>query len=526
LTAQFDNLSFNVNASGARRTARQFFAEENMHLKRSAIVSLISIFLAALAAAQAPDNANLPDTPAGRAFAAFLTAFNSGNIETMRRFHFERGGDSGNADQDMSFYKQSGGLKLSKVVLSSDYEIDALVKTKKDDRWLRFKMQVGPSSPYPVEDIKVRPASGPDDSRPANEPAAQKDADAQPVPKNMTDAEIAKALADYLDGLAKDDKFSGVALIAKDGKPIFEKAYGFANKAKSVANNTETKFNLGSMNKMFTAVAIAQLAQAGRLSFDDRVGKYLPDYPNKDVASKVTIHHLLTHTSGLGSYWNAKFDQKKATIKSVSDYLSLFADEPLAFEPGNRFQYSNSGFIVLGAIIEKVSGQNYYDYVREHIYKPAGMKNTNAYEMTADTPNLAMGYTTEGPDGEAQGARHENTASRPNKGGPAGGGYSTVEDLLRFHIALRDGKLLNQKYTDLVTTGKVSMGRAKYAYGFGDEIVNGKRIFGHNGGAPGIGSDLSIYPELGYTSVVMTNYDPPLMMPVVRRIREMITQTK
>lgn len=492
-----------------------------MYLKRFAIVSLVSVFLATLTTAQTSDGVKLPDTPAGRTFAAFLTALNSGNPDTMRRFHSERGGNEENAEQDMNFYKQSGGLKLSRVTQSSDYEIEILVQTKNDERWLRFTMQVGQNAPYPIDEIKVQPASGPTDSAAPKAPVKE-----TPVAKNMTDAEIASSLATYLDELAKQDKFSGVVLVAKDGKPVFEKAYGLANKAKSVPNNAETRFNLGSMNKMFTAVAIAQLAEAGKLSFDDTVGKHLPDYPNKDVAGKVTIHQLLTHTSGLGSYWNAKFDAKKATIKSVSDYLALFADEPLAIEPGKRFQYSNSGFIVLGAIIEKVSGQSYYDYVREHIYKPAGMKNTDAYEMTANTPNLAMGYTNEGPDGEAQGARHENTASRPNKGGPAGGGYSTVEDLLRFHMALRDHKLLSQKYTDLVTAGKVDMGRAKYAYGFGDEMVNGKRIFGHNGGAPGIASDLSMYPELGYTSVVMTNYDPPLMMPVVRKIREMITQSK
>jgi CubicO group peptidase (beta-lactamase class C family) len=497
-----------------------------MYPKRFAIVSLLSVFLATLAIAQTSEGVKLPDTPAGRTFAAFLAALNSGQADAMRRFHSERGGNEENAEQDMNFYKQSGGLKLSRVTQSGDYEIGVLVQTKNDGRWLSFKIQVGPTAPYPIEDIRVQPASAPADSAPADSPAPKAPVKETPVAKNMTDAEIASSLATYLDELAKQDKFSGVVLVAKDGKPIFEKAYGLANKEKGIPNNTETRFNLGSMNKMFTAVAIAQLAEAGKLSFDDMVGKHLPDYPNKDVASKVTIHQLLTHTSGLGSYWNAKFDAKKATIKSVSDYLALFADEPLAVEPGKRFQYSNSGFIVLGAIIEKVSGQSYYDYVREHVYKPAGMKNTDAYEMTANTPNLAMGYMSEGAGGEAQGARHENTASRPNKGGPAGGGYSTVEDLLRFHMALRDHKLLGQKYADLVTAGKVDMGRGKYAYGFGDELVNGKRVFGHNGGAPGIASDLSMYPELGYTSVVMTNYDPPLMMPVVRRIREMITQSR
>jgi CubicO group peptidase (beta-lactamase class C family) len=385
-------------------------------------------------------------------------------------------------------------------------------------------MSVDAAPPHAPADLNVQPASGPDDVKP--KATGEEAAAAAPVAKGMTDAQIAESLGAYLDQLSKEDRFSGVVLVARDGKPIFERAYGLANKAKSLSNNNETKFNLGSMNKMFTAVAIAQLAQAGKLSFEDTVGKHLPDYPNKEVANKVTIHQLLTHTSGLGSYWNAKFDAKKAGIRTVADYLSLFAaDQSPAFQPGARFQYSNSGFIVLGAIVEKVSGQSYYDYVRRNIYAPAGMKSTDAYEMNDGTRNLAMGYSNEGGD-RSKGGSRENTDTRPNKGGPAGGGYSTVEDLLRFHIALREHKLLNARYTALVTTGKIDMGRAKYAYGFGDEVVNGQRVFGHNGGAPGIASDLSMYADSGHTSVVLTNYDPPLMMPVVRRIREMVTQAK
>ena len=493
-----------------------------MYLKRSAIGFLGSIFLVGLVAAQTSDAVKLPDTAAGKTLSAFLTAFNTGDLQALRRFHSERGADEGNAQEDLNFYNKCGGLKLNKVVKSSDYEIEILTQAKKDGRWLRLTMQVEKTAPHPVADIRVQPGSTTDEAQPPKDPVKET-AVAPPVAKNMTDAQIAASLASYLDELAKEDEFSGVVLIAKDGKPVFERAYGLANKAKNIRNNIDTKFNLGSMNKMFTAVAIAQLAQAGKLSFEETIGKYLPDYPNKDVADKVTVHHLLTHTSGLGSYWNAKFEAKKASIKTVSDYLSLFADEPGTVDPGKTFRYSNSGFIVLGAIIEKVSGQNYYDYVSEHIYKPAGMKQTGAYEMTAETPNLAMGYTTEGSGAPG---RRENAATRPNRGGPAGGGYSTAEDLMRFHTALREHKLLDQKYTDLVTTGKVPMGGAKYAYGFGDEVINGKRVFGHNGGAQGIASDLSMYADLGYTSVVMTNYDPPLMMPVVKRIREMITQSR
>jgi CubicO group peptidase (beta-lactamase class C family) len=276
------------------------------------------------------------------------------------------------------------------------------------------------------------------------------------------------------------------------------------------------------MNKMFTSVAIAQLAEQGKLSFEDTVGKHLKEYPDPQVRDKVTIHHLLTHTSGMGSYWNKKFDQKRTSIYTVSDYLALFAGDPLSFEPGARFQYSNSGFIVLGAIIEKVSGKSYYDYVRDHIFKPAGMTNSGYYEMTEAVPNLAMGYTKmKESDDMSDGPRRENTGSRPNRGGPAGGGYSTVDDLMKFQVALFSHRLLGKKYTDLITTAKVKEG---YGYGFGERIINGIRRTGHNGGAPGIAADLQMYPDLGYTVAILTNYDPPDMMAVSRKIAEMITR--
>lgn len=504
---------------------------KSTQLKTSAAVAFIAALLAALAIAQTPASVKLPDTPAGKTFGAFLVALNSGNLETMRRFHSERKDNVDNAGQDMEFYNRSGGLTLHSVKQSSDYEIETLVQTKKDGRWLTFKMEVESVAPYPAIILDVQPAEAPNSAAPRETPkpdsAGGKPPDPAAAPaKKLSQVEVNESLTAYLEGLAKEDRFSGVVLIARDGKPFFVKAYGLADKSKNLPNNPETKFNLGSMNKMFTAVAIAQLVEQGKLAFDDKVGKVLPDYPNKEVASKVTIHHLLTHTSGLGSYWNAKFDARRAQIKTVADYLALFADEPLLFEPGGRFAYSNSGYIVLGAIIEKVTGQSYYDYVREHIYKPAGMKNTDAYQISEATSNLAMGYTNLGPDDKpANGPRRENTETRPNRGGPAGGGYSTVEDLLRFATALRDHQLLSAKATELLTTGKVDMGRgSKYGYGFGEQQMNGHRIYGHNGGAPGIGSDLSIFEEPGYVAVVMTNYDPPLMMPVVRKVREMLTQ--
>jgi len=337
-------------------------------------------------------------------------------------------------------------------------------------------------------------------------------------------AGVAGEIDSYLSSLVAENKLSGAVLVAKDGVTVASKAAGIANKATGVPITLDTKFNLGSMNKMFTAVAIAQMAQAGRLSFDDPVSKHLPDYPNKEVADKVTIHQLLTHTYGMGMYWNEKFMAQREKMVTVAAHLPLFASDPLLFPPGEKFQYSNSGYMVLGAIIEKLSGQDYYSYVQEHIYKPAGMTETGFYEPGKEIPNLAIGYSRMSPDGKKLEEARDNTNTREVKGGPAGGGYSTVGDLVKFHMALRSYKLLNEESTRLVTTGKVDAGGpiGRYGYGFGDKVFEGKHIVGHNGGSPGIAANFEMYPELGYTAVILMNSDPPAMMPVIMGVRQRI----
>lgn len=338
------------------------------------------------------------------------------------------------------------------------------------------------------------------------------------------EASVAKEIDSYLNSLVAENKLSGVVLVAKEGATIASKAAGVANKATGAPITLSTKFNLGSLNKMFTAVAIAQLAQAGRLSFDAPISKYLPDYRNKEVADKVTIHQLLTHTSGMGMYWNEKFMAQREKMVTVAAHLPLFAGDPLLFPPGEKFQYSNSGYMVLGAIIEKLSGQDYYSYVQEHVYKPAGMTETGFYERGKETPNLAIGYSRMSPDGKKMEEARDNTDMREVKGGPAGGGYSTVGDLAKFHTALRNYKLLDEEYTKLVTTGKVDAAGpiGRYGYGFGDKVFEGKHIVGHNGGSPGIAANFEMYPELGYTAVILMNTDPPAMMPVIMGIRQRI----
>jgi len=270
---------------------------------------------------------------------------------------------------------------------------------------------------------------------------------------------------------------------------------------------------------MFTAIAILQLVEKGKLTLDGRIIQYVPDYANKDVANKVTIHHLLTHTSGLGHYWTAEFERtSKDRFKDVNDYLPLFVDAPLQFEPGTRFSYSNAGFMVLGLIIERVTGQSYFDYVQENIYKPCGMVNTDAYELDYVVPNLAVGYTREGA--RSDGTLKNNLFTHVVKGGPAGGGYSTVQDLLNFSNALLSHKLLSPEMTDVLLEGKVTRTQGiKYAYGFEDRTVKNHRVVGHSGGAEGICGNLDIFLNQGYTVVVLANMDG-VCTPVYEFIRE------
>jgi CubicO group peptidase (beta-lactamase class C family) len=336
-----------------------------------------------------------------------------------------------------------------------------------------------------------------------------------------------KEIETLLDRASAADTFSGAVLVARGGTPVFKKAYGMANQEQRAANRVDTKFNLGSMNKMFTAVAVAQLAERGKLSFDDPLIKHLPDYPDKEVAAKVTVHQLLTHTSGLGNYMTPAWMENRANIKTAADLLPYFAREPLKFAPGAGWRYSNAGFVVLGLIVEQLSGQSYYDYVREHVFKPAGMRDTDSYENTREMANKAVGYTRAGAGGgppRPEAPRRPNTSLLPFRGSPAGGGYSTLDDLLKFDRALRSHKLLGRKYTDLLTTGKVDAPLGKYAYGFGDNRVNGKRYVGHNGGGPGIAAQFDSYTDTGYTLVVLANYDPPAVMPLVKEIEQVLTR--
>jgi D-alanyl-D-alanine carboxypeptidase len=312
----------------------------------------------------------------------------------------------------------------------------------------------------------------------------------------------------FISDLSSQDQFSGAVLVGKGDEIVWEYAHGLADREENIPNRLDTRFNLGSMNKMFTAVAILQLKEAGLLSLDDTIAAVFPDYPNPEVAGQVSIHQLLTHTSGMGDSFTEVFQANPNQFRSDQDYLPLFVNEPLQFQPGTQFSYSNAGYNVLGLIIEALSNQPYDDYIRQHIFEPSGMFESGSFSLDDEVPNLAIGYTTQDAQRNETGVLSRNSALMPGKGSAAGGGYSTVGDLFKFRVALFGYDLLSPADTDLLTTGKVAYKEdSQYAYGFFDLLEAGHRMVGHSGGAQGVCSFMNTYPETGYTVIVLSNSD-------------------
>jgi len=307
-----------------------------------------------------------------------------------------------------------------------------------------------------------------------------------PAAPALSEAALIARLTITIDSLAGRDEFSGVVLLARAGTPVFQKAVGFADREARRPNTVETAFNLGSINKVFTATAIRQLAAQGKLSLDSTVGKYWPDYPNADVARQVTIRQLLEHRGGLGgNIFGAPPGGTRRDLKSLRDFLPLFVAEPLQFAPGTQQAYSNAGYLLLGLLVERLSGETYYDYVRNHIYNPAGLNHTAHFRSDSLPAYAALGYTREG------GSVARNTDLLPGIGSSAGGGYATPQDLARFVQALREQRVPGGPPTGL----------------------------GAAGGAPGVNAVLEGDLPGGYDLVVMANLDPPAAERVSRMVR-------
>lgn len=452
--------------------------------------------VAALGAAEAdtpPRRLNAQESEAARAgapyrmFAAWLDTVNSSDASLQPKFlelHYP-----GNKYEPLIRLREnSGGLDVRALDEATATTIAGLVQERDSDNFLRFKFVVLPDKPDRIDELEILYIP-----RPADFP-----------PPRMSEAEIFAALGAKLAKAAAADRFVGAVLVTKNGKVVFRGAYGLADREKKLPIRIDTRFDIGSMNKMFTATAILQLVQAGKIQLSDPVGKYLPDYPNHDVATKVTIEQLLTHTGGTGNIFGPQFEAHRLELKTHSDYVKLFGGRAPLFEPGDHFDYSNYGMVLLGAIIEKVTGQSYYDYVRRKVYKPASMKRTGSEPLDAKLEGTAIGYMR-----TPEGGRKPSTDLMAYRGSAGGGGFSTVVDLTNFATALMDDELLNAVNTQLLTTGKVDMPwGGRYAFGF-EDLRESQGYFGHGGAAPGVNGTLRIFPKSGYVVAVLSSIDPP-----------------
>ncbi|WP_188664526.1 serine hydrolase domain-containing protein [Arenimonas soli] len=297
-------------------------------------------------------------------------------------------------------------------------------------------------------------------------------------------------------------RFSGAVLVARGDDVIYADAVGLADRQSGRANTLDTPINLGSINKMFTGIAIAQLQAAGKLDWQDTVGLHLPDFPNATIRDHVTIHQLLTHTSGVGDYWNAAHAARRHELDTQQEFLETFVDQPLRFEPGKGLEYSNGGPVILGLIIEAVSGSDYYRYIRDHIYRPAGMVHADHYRSDDVAAGFALGYLK-----TDTGTWQDNSAELSLRGSAAGGGYASARDLFAFSRALAAGRLLTRAQLDVLWTPHQQTGPMAYGYLSSIGGTPERRWVGHNGGAPGISAEFIHYPDDDLVIIVLANQD-------------------
>lgn len=386
------------------------------------------------------------------------------------------------------------GFEILKTVGDPSRGVTAVARSVADrSRIVRLNLSVEPAPPHRVAGLFILPAQ-PEDL-PKDEPA-------------LTPEQAIESFGKQVDRLAAGG-FSGVVLLARGTEVVLQRAAGEADRANHVANTPDTVFGLASMNKMFTAVAIAKLVEQGKLGYADPVGKHLKGWLPDDLASRITVEQLLTHTSGLGDYLGRlETDPTLRKARTLGAYRDLVRESKVEGRPEDGLRYSNTGYVVLGALIEAVSGRDYFDFVRETIFVPAGMTRTDSWCRDEIVERRAIGYIP--PDeAEAMGLGkgwRTNQGFEGSRGTSAGGGMSTAGDLFRFARALVEGRLVKPETLATLVTPRVPfLPGSRYAYGFVVADGSGQSSFGHAGGFPGAAGELRVYGDGAWTLVVLSN---------------------
>lgn len=460
------------------------------------VLPMLSLFLIAAFLSAMP----VSETPALQVFQQWLDAFNSGDASRIAAF-WQKYGSQGHGDRvngDLRLRNMTAGMTIFRVVEDTETHLVVLMKENRG-AWSESILDLRSTNPPVIAGMMGHPVSPPEGSENSV----------------RSDEDLARRVREHVSGMSGADAFSGAILIAHHGQIVFDQAWGMADTGKQIPNTTHAQFCIGSMNKMFTAVAILQLVEDGKLTLDKPIATWWPEYPNRNLAAKVTIRELLSHTGGTGDIFTPEYEAHRLETRTLADYVKLFGERPVAFEPGTRMEYSNYGFILLGRIIEIVSGEPYQSYVRRRIFEPAGMFHTDSRPESEHGEGRAVGYT-HSPAGLVA-----NTNTMPWSGTSAGGGYSTVGDLYLFAQALQSGKLLSPVLLNEATRGSTL--RADYGLGF---YVLPDGGYGHGGGAPGVNGELHILPHSGYTLVALANRDPRMATNIVDFITGALPKTE
>lgn len=434
-----------------------------------ASITAASLFLMVSAADAKP--------PAEQAFDEWLAAFNSNDETAMRAFNERRFGEADfNIDYQLDSREETGGLDLVKVERSDPLVFVAMTRERHFPAYRRITVTLEKAGSPVLDNITQEP-------------------------QRMPRAKALKAFDAFAARLTAADRFSGVLVIEQNGKRLYGKHFGLADRENKTPVRLGTPFLFASQGKMFTAVSVLQLIEAGKVGFDDPIGKYLTDYPNEEMA-KVTIRQLLSHKGGTGDIGILQADEgpNRTWVRTIDDLIKLNGKRAPAFPPGSKFEYSNYGFILLGALIERVSGQSYYAYVAENIFRPAGMTATSFPDLE-HMAGVARGYTQ-----DDNGKLIRSADQLPWRGSSAGGGVSTADDEVRFVKALKAGKLISPP----MLTEAIKQQTSWYGYGF---VSSGPVEFphwGHGGGARGNTAALSVYPSNNMTMVCLSNRDSPV----------------
>lgn len=440
---------------------------------------MVLLLLLSLAACSRPGEPAAGDS----LLAGWTAALSSGDADTIRTF-VERHGLNASVEDMLAWHDETGGVEVLRVTEREPGLIGAILQTRMSDQLERVAFEFDDGQPTRITGFTYLLAERTPETAIAR----------------LDEAAALAAVAAHGDRLAAIDQFSGTLLIARAGEVLLERHWGEADREAGTAVDADTRFRHGSLDKLFTAIATLRLIERGQLRLDSTVGEVLPDYPQQALHA-ATVRDLLAHRAGAGDIFGAEFDAHRLELRSTADYLRLFGEREPEFTPGSEFRYANYGYLLLAAMLEKVSGSDYYSLVQREVFEPAGMRHTGSEPESSPVDGRAVGYRREARSWVS------NAGSLPWRGMAAGGGYSTARDLLALGEALRGGRLLQPETLAQATSASTEGGW----YGLGMMIGRGDTPagYGHDGGAPGMSAYLRVFPDSGYVVVALSNLDPP-----------------